>query len=190
MPLNSREQRFVAEYPVDLNATQAAIRAGYSAKTAKQQGSRLLTRVDVASALAGKQERLERRLEVTKERVINELARIAFADIRSVVQWRADGQTAFTPTDELSKDETAAIEAFTVEKRVIPQKNDTPIEVTTYKVSMHSKIAALNALGKHLGLFTERIDINLVHTLAASMGISAEEVMREAEAILKGKITT
>jgi phage terminase small subunit len=68
-PLNDKQRRFVAEYHVDHNATQAAIRAGYSAKTAKQIGARLLTNVDVASALAEREERTAKKLEITVERL-------------------------------------------------------------------------------------------------------------------------
>lgn len=68
-PLNDKQRRFVGEYHVDHNATQAAIRAGYSAKTAKQIGARLLTNVDVAFALAEREERTAKKLEITVERL-------------------------------------------------------------------------------------------------------------------------
>ena len=81
--LRDKHARFVAEYLVDLNATQAAIRAGYSAKTAEQQGYRLLRNVQIAAAVAeGHRKRLNR-LDITAERVLNEVARIAFSDIRA-----------------------------------------------------------------------------------------------------------
>lgn len=73
MTLTPKQQRFVAEYLIDLNATQAAIRAGYSVRTAKQQGSRLLTNVDIASAVAGKQAKVGDRLEITAEKVLRDL---------------------------------------------------------------------------------------------------------------------
>lgn len=65
MPLSPKQQRFVAEYLIDSNATQAAIRAGYSAKTAKQIGSRLLTNVDVKAGLKAKQAKITDKLEIT-----------------------------------------------------------------------------------------------------------------------------
>jgi hypothetical protein len=76
MALTPKQQRFVAEYVKDLNATQAAIRAGYSAKTAKQIGSRLLTNVDVAAAVAAKQGKIAEKLEITAEALIRDVAEI------------------------------------------------------------------------------------------------------------------
>jgi phage terminase small subunit len=71
--LTAKQRAFVDAYLVDLNATQAAIRAGYSAKTAKQAGSRLLTNVDVAAAVAAAQERRARRVEITQDEVLANL---------------------------------------------------------------------------------------------------------------------
>lgn len=72
-PLNAKQQRFVQEYLVDLNATQAAIRAGYSEKTANEQGSRLLANVSVAAAVHGAMAALAEKIELTAEWVCHEL---------------------------------------------------------------------------------------------------------------------
>src|SRR6476646_820443 len=77
MTLNSRRARFVAEYLVDLNATQAAIRVGYSAKTAKQIASSLLQNPDVADAVAAGQAKRQERTEITQDWVLNNLRRVA-----------------------------------------------------------------------------------------------------------------
>lgn len=76
-PLTPKQQRFVQEYLIDLNATQAAIRAGYSAKTAEQQGPRLLGNAGVAAAVAAGQVRLASKLELTAEKVLANIARVA-----------------------------------------------------------------------------------------------------------------
>ncbi len=81
-PLNHRQQRFVDEFIVDLNCTQAAVRAGYSVKTAKQIGSRLLTHVDVALAIEKKKEELAERTGVTQEWVIEKLQAVHEASMR------------------------------------------------------------------------------------------------------------
>ena len=80
MALTPKQARFVAEYRVDLNATQAAIRAGYSEQTAYAQGSRLLKHVEVAAAIDSKQQKLAAKLEIPPERIEAELGRYAFAD--------------------------------------------------------------------------------------------------------------
>lgn len=77
MALTAKQQRFVEEYLVDLNATQAAIRAGYSEKTARSQGQRLLTKVDIQKALARRQETYAKRVEWTVEEILADLRAIA-----------------------------------------------------------------------------------------------------------------
>ncbi|MGE0349824.1 terminase small subunit [Hydrogenophaga sp.] len=76
-PLTPKQQRFVQEYLVDLNATQAAVRAGYSPKTAEQQGSRLLGNAKVAAAVAAGRKRLAAKLDLTAEKVLADIERIA-----------------------------------------------------------------------------------------------------------------
>ena len=96
MPLNDRQARFVAEYLVDLNATQAAIRSGYSARSAYSTGERMLRNAEVAAAIAEAQAARSRRTEVTADRVVLELARVAFGDPRRVMSWARSGCSAGT----------------------------------------------------------------------------------------------
>src|SRR4051794_18436907 len=143
MSLNDRQARFVGEYLVDLNATQAAIRAGYSAKTAYSAGERLLRNVEVAAAIAEAQAARSRRTEVTADQVVLELARIAFGDPRRVMSW-GPGGVKLRPSAELA-DEEAAIVAGVGET--------TTKEGGTLRVKTVDKLGALRLLGQHLGLF-------------------------------------
>ena len=86
MPLTRKQHRFMVEYLVDLNATQAALRAGYSARTAAQQGSRLLKNVDVQAAIAGQQAQQLEAVEVRIEDVLRDLKAIAHTDLRALSQ--------------------------------------------------------------------------------------------------------
>jgi phage terminase small subunit len=79
--LTPKQERFVLEYLVDLNATQAAMRAGYSKKTAQEQSSRLLSNVMVSEAIAKGMQALAKQTGVTAERVIAELALVGFANM-------------------------------------------------------------------------------------------------------------
>jgi phage terminase small subunit len=88
MALTPKQQKFVTEYLIDLNGTQAAIRAGYSAKTANEQASRLLTNVSVAQALAEAQAKLSERSEITAEMVMRELWAIGTADPNELIEYR------------------------------------------------------------------------------------------------------
>src|SRR3954447_7585295 len=152
MSLNDRQARFVAEYLLDLNATQAAIRAGYSAATANQIGARLLANVKVAAAIAEAQAARSRRTEVTADRVVLELARVAFGDPRRVMSWGPGGVT-LRSSAELA-DEDAALVAEVGET--------TTKEGGSLKVRMIDKLGALRLLGQHLGMFTEKADAGAV----------------------------
>ena len=145
MPLNDRQCRFVAEYLVDLNATQAAIRSGYSAATANQIGARLLANVKVAAAIAEAQAARSRRTEVTADRVVLELARVAFGDPRRVMSW-GPGGVRLRPSAELA-DEEAAIVAEVGES--------TTKEGGSLRVKTVDKLGALRLLAQHLGMLGE-----------------------------------
>ena len=84
--LEPRQQRFVQEYLIDLNGTQAAIRAGYSANTAAEQSYDLLRKPQIQRAIKEGQEKLQAKLEMNAERVVQTLARIATADPRELVE--------------------------------------------------------------------------------------------------------
>ena len=145
MPLNDRQARFVAEYLVDLNATQAAIRSGYSARSAYSTGERMLRNAEVAAAIAEAQAARSRRTEVTADRVVLELARVAFGDPRRVMSW-GPGGVKLRPSAELA-DEEAAIVAEVGET--------TTKEGGSLKLKTVDKLGALRLLGQHLGMFGE-----------------------------------
>ena len=101
--LTPKQSTFVAEYLVDLNATQAAIRAGYSEKTANEQGSRLLANVKITDAIADAMANRAERTEITQDRVLRELARLGFSDLRKTM---TQGGALLDPQDW--DDDTAA----------------------------------------------------------------------------------
>src|SRR5947209_15849915 len=88
---DDRRRRFIDEYPVDLNATEAAKRAGYSAKTARQQGQRLLSNVDIRQAIDAKLLARSDRTQITSDSVLAELAKVAFSDMRRFAEWGPSG---------------------------------------------------------------------------------------------------
>lgn len=155
--LNDKQKRFVAEYLVDGNATQAAIRAGYSQKTAYSQGQRLLKHAEVATAIAKGQRRVADKLEITVERIAEELAKIGFSDLRKAF----DGNRLLRP-DEWPDDAAAAISSIEVVTRPIGEGE---VEYV-HKLKLWDKRAALVDLGKHLGMFVERVEHNVSDPLA------------------------
>jgi phage terminase small subunit len=144
--LNARQQRFVDEYLVDLNATRAAIRAGYSAKTALQQGPRLLVNVGVQEAIAKAMSKRSKKVEITQERVLLEFARVAFGDIRKVMSWGEEGVT-LKSSDELSDDDAA----------IVSEVSETATEKgRNLKLKTHDKMKALEMVARHLGMFINK----------------------------------
>lgn len=143
-----RLELFVAEYLTDLNATRAAIAAGYSSKTAGQQGSRLLKNVKVVAEIAAKTKTRIARLGVTAGNVLQELARLAFFDPRKL--FNPDG-TAKQIT-ELDDETAAGVAGLDVHEIMRDGAGDcTRILIKKYKLV--DKGQNLERLGKHLGLF-------------------------------------
>lgn len=154
MALTPRQGRFVDEYMKSLNATQAAIKAGYSAKTADVQGPQLLRKTSVANELAKRQGRLAAKTEITKDRIVAELAKIAFYDVRKAVKWgpgdyektMLDGTVArssgvlLIDSDDLDAETAAAIS----------EVGNTRDGV---KIKFHDKRSALVDLAKMLGMY-------------------------------------
>ena len=150
MTLSPRRQRFVEEWLADPNATQAAIRAGYSPRTAKQQGSRLLTNDDVKAAIQARQRALADQTDVSAETVVAELAGIAFADIGTYLDWSDDG-VRITSRDDLPEGASRAISEISEVVTAAGQR--------TVRLKLHSKPDALDKLGRVLGLFVDRLHV-------------------------------
>ena len=109
--LTDKQRTFVAEYLVDLNATRAAIRAGYSARNADKIGPELLGKTRVAAVIAEEQTKRAERTELTQDRVLEELKRIAFGDLRDAVVWGPSG-IELVDSAALTDAQAAAIDIF------------------------------------------------------------------------------
>ncbi len=157
MALNAKQKRFVAEYLIDLNATQAAIRSGYSRRTAGSVGNENLQKPEIASAVAEGQAKLAVKAEITAERVIAELAKIGFANMADYMRVGANGDPVLD-FSKLSRDQSAALVECTVEDFVDGRGEDAR-DVRRVKFRLADKRAALVDLGKHLGLFKERVEV-------------------------------
>lgn len=148
--MTPRQERFVEEYLVDFNATQAAIRAGYSAHSARGNAYGLLKRPEVRAAVSRGRARLARASQVTAERVIQEYAALAFSDLREVADWGPDGVVP-KAARELSPDAARAVAEVTDSRSKTGSGS--------VKVKLHDKKGALDALARHLGLFVERHEL-------------------------------
>lgn len=138
--LSLQKQMFCREFLVDYDGKAAAIRAKYSAKSAPQQASRLLADPSIKSFIAKLNAPREIDLTVSAERVLKELARLAFHDPSSYYKRDAKGKLTLKDIDELTADERAAIAEYDHDKKIL---------------KLYSKDPSLDKLGKHLKLFTE-----------------------------------
>lgn len=150
MDITAKQKRFVDEYLVDLNATQAAIRAGYSKKTAQEQSARLLSNVMVQQRVQDQMKAREQRTGITQDRVLQELARIAFFDIRKL--YNTDG--SLKRPDELDDDAAAVLSGVDVTEM---GGNDGPVTFTK-KAKVFDKTAALTLAMRHLGMLKDKVE--------------------------------
>jgi phage terminase small subunit len=146
MALTAKQRRFVDEYLKDLNATQAAIRTGYSQKTARQMGAENLSKPVIQAAIAESMADRSSRTGITADRVLQELSRLAFLDIRKA--FNADG--SLKPLHELDDDTAAAVAGMDV---VEIGSGDSVVGVTK-KIKLSDKKGALELVMRHLGMLS------------------------------------
>jgi phage terminase small subunit len=167
--LTPKQRAFVREYLIDLNATQAAIRAGYSENTAYSIGQENLKKPEIEKAISQAMELRAKRTDITADRVLKELAKIGFADIRRAVKWQSSliheednpeggdiaiiktivtNQVQLVSSEEIDDDTAAAVSEIS--------QNSTG----GLKIKLHDKRAALVDIGKHLGMFTDKVQLS------------------------------
>jgi phage terminase small subunit len=150
--LTPKQARFVEEYVICLNATKAAEVAGYSKRTADKQGTQLLAIPSIAKAIQAKQEKLEKKSELKAERVLNEIARLAFSDLRKAF----DERGGLKPVHELDDDTAAAVASI----EVIEERNkEGEIIGFTKKLKLWDKNKAIDNACKHLGLTKDKLEL-------------------------------
>lgn len=160
--LTPKQKRFVAEYLVDLNATQAAGRAGYKDPNI---GRQLITKNNVAEAIRKAMADREERTGVTQDWVVQELYKIAHADRGGIAKVVGGGRVVLTDTDALDDEQRAAL--------VGVEETKFGIKVTTC-----DKLKALELLGRHLGMFTDKQEISADTTLRLELGAGLEELAK------------
>ncbi len=145
MAITKKQKRFVEEYLIDLNATQAAIRAGYSVNTAQEQGYQLLQKTSVQQEIAKAMAERSRRTGINQDRVLLELAKIAFANIGDIMDYDK-GKIKETATRE----DLASVESIKI------KESDKGREIQV-KIA---KPRALELVGRHLGIFQDKVEVS------------------------------
>ena len=145
--MTKKQKRFVEEYLIDLNATQAAIRAGYSPDTAYSIGNENMKKPEIKAKIDKAMAERSKRTGVNADRVVRELAKIAFVNADDVI----DAETA-TLKPDAAREDTAAIQS---------------VKVKTFgedglerEIKMADKLKALELLGKHLGMFKDKVELS------------------------------
>lgn len=152
--MTARQERFVAEYLVDLNAARAAVRAGYSEKYAAQGGYSVLRHPEVQREIKRRREELQSRLEITQEMVLSELAKIAFASLTDFLSYRGErkktgelgGKPVYDRTMTVETLPSAEVDGAAIQEISVGRDG-------AFKFKLYDKQAALEKIGRHLGMF-------------------------------------
>ena len=159
--LSPKQQRFIEEYLIDLNATQAAIRAGYRPKRAKEIGYENLTKPHIAAAIQAAMDERSKRTQITQDMVLKELALIGFADMAKFVRIDEGGMIQAIPLDQLEEGASRIIKKVR-EKRVIKSTAEgDQIMDATYEFELCDKVKSLEDIGRHLKMFTDKTEVDV-----------------------------
>ena len=171
--LNDKQRRFVEEYLIDLNATQAAVRAGYSEKTARSIAQRLLTNVDIQNAISEAQNARSKRTQITQDRVLQEFAKIGFSDIRSLFTEAGNLRSLNT----LEPDAAAALSSVEV---VTKNLGDGEVEYV-HKIKLWDKVGSLTQMGRHLGMFVDKTEVHTVKKIEEMTDEELKSLLGESD---------
>lgn len=174
--LTDKQVRFVEEYPIDCNATRAAIRAGYSKKTANEQAARLLANVSIRAAIDSGLAKRTEAVEVTVERVLKEIVRMAWVDIGEAY----DENGSLKPIHEIPEDVRRAIVAIEVDEIWEWEgsgEDRKRVQIgETKKVKFADKRGSNELLGKYLKMFVERHEFGLTDDLLQMLNEARQRV--------------
>ena len=155
--LSDRERKFVEEFIIDGNGTQAALRSGYSPASARTRSAQLLTKPAVIAAIANNREKVRERIGVTRDAIVDELRKIAFADIRNAVKWGSSPNISQTgdaiypvelvPSNMIDDDTAGAV-------------SEVSLTNTGVKIKMYDKKGALMDLAKIMGYVIEKSEVD------------------------------
>lgn len=157
LQLSPRRQRFVDEYMIDLCQSKAAARAGYSDKTARAQASLIMRDPIVQAAVRKRMQERVLATHINADRVVLELAKLAFANMADYMTAGADGDPALD-FSKLTRDQAAALVEVTVDDYFDGRGEDAR-QVRRVKFKLADKRAALVDLGRHIGMFKERVEL-------------------------------
>lgn len=150
MDLTDKQKRFCEEYMIDLNASQSAIRAGYSEDSAKEQGSRLLTNANIQEYISELKQSKSEELNISQNMVLKELMKVAFGDVKNYF----DDNGRLIDINELENEVSASIKSVTVQQEKTLIKGESIVESSIKKIESYDKLKALEIINKMLGFYS------------------------------------
>lgn len=174
MALTAKQQRFVVEYLVDLNATQAAIRAGYAAKGAKDQAYQLMQRPVIAAAIKEAMEARNQRTQVDADYVLSRLTEIDQMDMLDIL----DDDMSFKPLSKWPKVWRQSLSGFDIAEMFKGVGKERDLVGLMKKIKWPDKIKNLELLGKHVNVnaFREQVAVDVTLTLSQRMAKARERI--------------
>ncbi|GKX40047.1 terminase [Pectobacterium carotovorum subsp. carotovorum] len=166
MALKDKQEAFCREYLLDLNATQAAIRAGYSAKTAKETGHENLTKPHIAQRIAELKEARNERVEINADYVLRRLAEIDEMDVLDILT----DEGKLKPVSQWPKVWRTTLSGLDISSTIFNQ-DETTEETILKKIKWPDKVKNLELIGKHVDVnaFKERVDVSVNVTVSDRM---------------------
>jgi phage terminase small subunit len=177
--MTSKQQRWVEEYLVDFNATQAAMRAGYSKKTAHVIGSENLQKPELKVAIEQKKAEFTHKTGMKVGEIIAELALIAFSDINHYVSYRDDGTVYFDWSD-MPIGASQAVRELS-QDAYWEGSGEASREVKRTRFKLHDKLKALELLGRYHAMFTDKAET--AHTLTDRTESPKEKIVERLKEI-------
>lgn len=151
--LTDKQLKFCREYVIDMNGTQAAIRAGYAEKSANEQAARMLAKDSIRTEIAGLKQEQARRTEISADRVLQGLAQVAFGDIRGMF----DDNGGLKRPHEWDDETAAAVAGMDV---VTVSAGEGAVEHVA-KIRRTDRLRAMEMLARHLSLFNDKLDVTV-----------------------------
>ena len=173
--MDDKRARFVSEYLIDRNATQAAIRAGYSPKTAKAQGSRLLTYADVRRKVGQETEKQLERKRLTADEVMEAIARVVRADVRDLF----DDAGNLKPIKQLTAEQASLLAGLEIIKKNA-EAGDGKID-TVHKVKLKDVSRYVEMAAKHFALLTDVVKVSTDETRLARLLAGRQRAAKKGE---------
>ena len=172
--LTAKQQRFVEEYLIDLNATQAAIRAGYSEKSAQDIGAQLLGKTHVRDAIDAAKTKRANKLEITAERVLTEMARMAYYDPLDLIEIARDALPDEIADGVELSDDGKVITGLRSARDIKYLPEDIRRAIVgwgydrnqNFTIKLADKGKALDQLARHLSLYNDKLEVNGLDALA------------------------